>query len=176
MFDLISVKEITFLKDLDYRITINKNGKFCYYKFLNINSNTIWRFFLFKLIENKVYTVIPFISVNNKPDEPYIVLTQQFLISTKSDLILISNFIINKISDTVKLYNIHNLNDFNIIFKFKEVEIVYTTFSSNWMEFLYPLNNQIITKDLIKNSLQLFWTQIINKELISEDKVFCYSI
>jgi len=44
------------------------------------------------------------------------------------------------------------------------------------MEFIYPLNNQIITKDLIKNSLQLFWTQIINKELISEDKVFCYSI
>jgi len=41
MFDLISVKEITFLKDLDYRITINKNGKFYYYKFLNINSNTI---------------------------------------------------------------------------------------------------------------------------------------
>jgi hypothetical protein len=47
------------------------------------------------------------------------------LYSTKSDPILISNFINNKISDTVKLYNILNLNDFNIVFKFKEVEIVF---------------------------------------------------
>lgn len=47
-----------------------------------------------------------------------------------------------------------------------------TTFNSKWIEFIYPLNNQIITKDLIKKSLHLFWTQIIKTELISEDKVF----
>jgi hypothetical protein len=47
-----------------------------------------------------------------------------------------------------------------------------TTFKSKWIEFIYPLNNQIITKDLIKKSLELFWTQIIKTELISEDKVF----
>jgi len=47
-----------------------------------------------------------------------------------------------------------------------------TTFNSKWIEFTYPLNNKIITKDLIKKSLELFWTQIIKTELISEDKVF----
>jgi hypothetical protein len=129
MFDIISVKEITFLKDLDNRITVNKNGKFYYHKFLEINSSNIWRFLLFKLDENKVYTLIPFISANNKTDEPYIILSQQFLISTKSDPILISKYINNKISDTVNLYNIHSLNDFNIIFKFKQVEISFEEFN-----------------------------------------------
>jgi hypothetical protein len=41
MFDVISIKEITFLKDLDSRITINKFGKFYFHKFLEINSNNI---------------------------------------------------------------------------------------------------------------------------------------
>jgi hypothetical protein len=129
MFDVISTKEITFLKDLDTRISINKNGKFYYHKFLEINSSNIWRFLLFRLDENKIYTIIPFISANNKTDEPYIILSQQFLISAKSDPILISKYINNKISDTVNLYNIHNLNDFNIIFKFKQVEISFEEFN-----------------------------------------------
>lgn len=47
-----------------------------------------------------------------------------------------------------------------------------TTLNSKWIEFSYPLNNQIITKDLIKKSLDLFWSQVIKSELISEDKVF----
>jgi len=41
MFDVISIKEITFLKDLDTRISINKNGKFYYHKFLETNSSNI---------------------------------------------------------------------------------------------------------------------------------------
>jgi hypothetical protein len=41
MFDLISNKEITYLKDLDSRIIVNKNGKFCYHKCFEIDSNTI---------------------------------------------------------------------------------------------------------------------------------------
>jgi len=129
MFDVISIKEITFLKDLDTRISINKNGKFYYHKFLETNSSNIWRFLLFRLDKIKIYTIIPFISANNKTDEPYIILSQQFLISAKSDPILISKYINNKISDTINLYNIHNLNDFNIIFKFKQVEISFEEFN-----------------------------------------------
>lgn len=123
MFEIISTKQITFLKELDNRITINKFGKFYFHKFLEITSSNIWRFFLYRLDENKVYTLIPFISANNKPDEPYIILSQQILITTKSDPILISKYINNKISDAVDLYNIQNLNDLNIIFKYKQVEI-----------------------------------------------------
>ena len=46
-----------------------------------------------------------------------------------------------------------------------------TQYNSNWMEFIFPLNNQIITKDLIKISLQSFWNQTVKIE-IAEDKVF----
>lgn len=122
MFDLISNKEITYLKDLDTRITINKNGKFCYHKCLEIDSNIIWKFTQ-KLEENKVYTLIPFISVNNNPDEPYIILSKQILITKKSNSFLISSYISNKISDTMKLYNILNFNGCCIIFKYKEVKV-----------------------------------------------------
>jgi len=37
------------------------------------------------------------------------------------------------------------------------------------MEFIYLLNNQIITKEIIKNSLQLFWIQIVKTEF----KIVC---
>jgi hypothetical protein len=40
------------------------------------------------------------------------------------------------------------------------------------MEFIYPLKNQIITKDMIKTSLQLFFSEIIKTENLTEDKVF----
>jgi hypothetical protein len=122
MFDLISVKEITFLKDLDYRITINKNGKFCYYNCLELDSSNISKF-LCKLEDNKVYSLIPFISANDKSDEPYIILSQSILITNKSNPLLISRYIYNKCIDTMKLYNIAELKDFNVIFKYKSVEI-----------------------------------------------------
>jgi len=41
MFDTISVKEITYLRDLDKRININKYGKFNYYKFYEFNNSKI---------------------------------------------------------------------------------------------------------------------------------------
>ena len=50
----------------------------------------------------------------------------------------------------------------------------FNNINTNWTEFIYPLNNQVITKDLIKISLNLFWNQIIKKEL-SEDKVLSFN-
>jgi hypothetical protein len=41
MFEIISTKEITNLKFLDYRINIIKNGKFNYYKFYEFNNSKI---------------------------------------------------------------------------------------------------------------------------------------
>jgi hypothetical protein len=120
--ELISKNEITFLKDLDNRININKCGKFCYYKFLELDSNNIWKF-LVKLEDNRIYSIIPLISANNKPDEPYITLSQSLLISKKSSPLLISKYIYDKCISAGKLYNISEFNDFSIIFKYKPVEI-----------------------------------------------------
>jgi len=122
MFDIISTKEITYLKDFDRRIHINKYGKFNYYKIYNFNHSKIWNF-IYELEEDKVYTLIPFLSANDRPDEPYIILSQQILVTYNSNPVLLTNYINNKISDTINLYNINKLEDVTIIFKFKKVEI-----------------------------------------------------
>jgi hypothetical protein len=70
LFELISIKEITLLKDLDNRILFNKCGKFCYYNCLELDNSNISKF-ICKLEDNKVYSLIPFISANDKSDEPY---------------------------------------------------------------------------------------------------------
>jgi hypothetical protein len=41
MFNIISTKEITYLKDLDKRININKYGKYFHYKFYEFTNSKI---------------------------------------------------------------------------------------------------------------------------------------
>ena len=129
MFEIISTEEITYLKDIDKRIKINKYGKFNYYKIYDFNHSKIWNF-IYKLEENKVYTLIPFLSKNDRPDEPYIVLSQQILITYNSNPILLTKFINNKINETFDLYNINKIEDITIIFKFKSVKINFNEHNS----------------------------------------------
>jgi hypothetical protein len=85
----ISTKNISLLCDLDKRIQIVKEGKFSYWKCQDtkyesdLHSTSVYRY-LNELEEDKIYTFIPFISVNNRPDEPYIILSQQILVTRKS--------------------------------------------------------------------------------------------
>ena len=46
MFEIISTKEITYLKDLDNRIYIDKFGKFNYYKIYNFNHKKNLKFYI----------------------------------------------------------------------------------------------------------------------------------
>jgi len=121
MFDIISTKEITYLKDLDKRIKINKFGKFNYWRIYEDRNSKVWQF-LSELEDNKVYTLILMFSKNNRPDEPYITLSQQILITSKSNSLLMTYFINNKLKETINLYNISELEGI-IIFKFKPVKI-----------------------------------------------------
>jgi hypothetical protein len=67
--------------------------------------------------------LIPLISANNRPDEPYIILSQQILITNNSNSLLISEYINNKIIDTMNLYNINSLENTTLIFKYKSIKI-----------------------------------------------------
>ena len=96
MFEIISTKEITYLKDLDKRIKINKFGKFNYWRIYEDRNSKVWQF-LSELEDNKVYTLILMFSKNNRPDEPYITLSQQILITSKSNSLLMTYFINNKL-------------------------------------------------------------------------------
>jgi hypothetical protein len=132
IFELISTKEITFLKDLDNRILIHKNGKF-YYNSNICNSEldySIIKDFLSKLEFNKIYTLIPYLSINNKTDEPYIILSKQILISKASDSFILYDYIDDKIKETINLYNIDQLENFYIIFKFKQVNIEFKEYNT----------------------------------------------
>jgi hypothetical protein len=59
--------------------------------------------FLSELDFKKIYTVIPFISINNRPDQPYIILSQQFLVTDQSNRLLITNMINENINKAITL-------------------------------------------------------------------------
>jgi hypothetical protein len=96
LLDIITTKEITYLKDLDNRIKLNKYGKFHYHKIYEYNIELVYNF-IKELHSNRIYTLIPFISANNKPDEPYIILSQQILITDNTNVLLFRDFLNNKI-------------------------------------------------------------------------------
>src|SRR6267142_1819015 len=88
LFDLISTKDITFLKDLDSRINIIKKGKFKYYKIISSEIEGI-RNFIINLEPEKIYTLIPIISINDRKDQPFMVLSEQILVTSKTNELLI---------------------------------------------------------------------------------------
>ena len=78
IFNLTTKTEITFLdREIDF-------SNFNYHTFTELNSNEIWRF-LYQLEDDKIYAVIPILSKNVTPDEPFIVLSRTFLITNNSN-------------------------------------------------------------------------------------------
>jgi hypothetical protein len=61
-------------------------------------------------------------TINNRPNEPYIILSQQILVTRKSSSQLIALYLNRKIQSAINLYHIQQL-EFFITFKYKEVEI-----------------------------------------------------
>src|SRR6267142_2261216 len=118
LFDLISTKDITFLKDLDSRINIIKKGKFKYYKIISSEIEGI-RNFIINLEPEKIYTLIPIISINDRKDQPFMVLSEQILVTSKTNALLLSNYINEKIITSEDLFNMNDLNRFYTIFKYK---------------------------------------------------------
>lgn len=129
LFSLISTTEISFLKDLDKKILISKKGKFYYESFLELSNDNISRFLL-ELDDTKVYTLIPFISINNRSDEPYLILSQQILVTSYSNSLNITNYISRKIEQSFYLFNIDELQTFNIIIKYKQIEFNFKKYNN----------------------------------------------
>jgi hypothetical protein len=84
IFNLISTKDISYLYNLDKRIRINAEGIYNFETFRELHIYDFIRF-LHKLENDKIYVVIPMLSKNNTPSQPFIVLSQQFLITRKSN-------------------------------------------------------------------------------------------
>ena len=130
IFEFISTKNISLLKDLDQKINIIKHGKFKYYKMVNDLILEDIKNFINNLDDDKLYTLIPFISINDRYDEPFMVLSQQILITRKSNPILLINYIDNKTQDAFSLFNAKFDTNYHTIFKYKSIEIDYNSYKN----------------------------------------------
>ena len=127
IFKLISIKDISLLSNLDEKINIIKHGKFKYYKMFDIDLDDI-KNFINNLDNDKIYTVIPFISFNARYDEPYTVLSQQILVTKQSNSILIGNYIQDKTNIFHEQCDIDSLKSYYTIFKYKSIEINFQSY------------------------------------------------
>ena len=129
LFNLISTKEITLLKDLDRKMWITKKSKFEHTVFAELYDNSIFKF-LCSLEHEKFYILIPMLSINNKIDEPYIILSRQILITRYSDELLITNYINRKIYQSFDLFEINKLEKFHIVLKYKQVSFNFNEYDT----------------------------------------------
>nr|YP_009504232.1 hypothetical protein [Lactifluus hygrophoroides]AWX52957.1 hypothetical protein [Lactifluus hygrophoroides] len=119
----ISTKDITFLIDFDKTINIDKSGKCYYFKFFQINLDDITNFIL-NLKDNEIYTVTPFISVNCRINNPQLILSRKFLITNKSNPVLIYNYLTQQFNIARDEFYIIESHYF-LILNYKRVQIDY---------------------------------------------------
>jgi hypothetical protein len=100
---VFSSKQVSFLADVNKSIQINKYGEFKYFNIFRINSTDIQNFLL-NLDNQKVYTVIPIMSINKSVDDPFVTLSKQILVTRYSNPKIITQFLVNKINRTDELF------------------------------------------------------------------------
>jgi hypothetical protein len=113
--------KITFLKDINRSIQINKIGKFKYHYIPNFESFGIWDF-ISKLNSNQIYTVIPILSMDGQNDDPYIILSKQMLLNHYSDPKLISKYLNDQLEIAINDFQMSSLENYHeLIFKYKRI-------------------------------------------------------
>ena len=124
IYNIISMREISFLYEIDLKLKVNKNGPYKYFKSLIPEMEDVGNF-INNLEENKIYVLIPFISINDKTIDPFMVLSQQILLTKNNDPTLLSGYLDSKIKDAVDLFNIKSLDRYFWIFKIQDY-IIYS--------------------------------------------------
>jgi len=129
IYNIISMREISFLYEIDLKLKVNKNGPYKYYKSLIPEMEDIGNF-INNLEEHKIYVLIPFISITDKTIDPFMVLSQQIIITKNNDPTLLSGYLDSKIKDAVDLFNIKSLDKYYLIFKYKSIEIDFNSYKN----------------------------------------------
>ena len=118
-----SKNKITLLKDVNYRIQIDKKGKFEYVYIPYFDFKKITEF-IRSLNDYKIYTMIPILSMDGRDEDPQIILSKQILLSSYSDPKLIADFLNKQLEIAIKDFEIGSLDRFHyLIFKYKKVEL-----------------------------------------------------
>ena len=124
IYNIISNKEITLLKNLDHKIDIDKKGKFKYYYINNMDIREI-HIFVSRLHDEAIYSIIPFISISALDDDPHIILSKSILLTNYSSTKLVHDYLIEKLEQANLDFGLTNLEGqrFKLIFKYKRIEI-----------------------------------------------------
>ena len=116
----ISIAQLTFLKDVNKHIEVDKRGKFRYY-YIPYFETKGFKDFILNLDSDSLYTIIPVLSIYGKEEDPHIILSKQILISNYSDHKLIRDFLLKQLDKTVLDFEMILDNKFHyLIFKFKK--------------------------------------------------------
>ena len=129
LFELITVEKITFLKNLDKHIKINKFGEFKYLKIFRFDSDRI-KNFLEILDKNSIYTLIPMISIHCRREDPHTILSQQILITRRSNYLVLDSYLWDQYTLFREQFGIEKLQYYNLIFKFKKIEIDFESYKN----------------------------------------------
>lgn len=125
---VFSSKQVSFLADVNKSIQINKYGEFKYFNIFRINSTDIQNF-LSNLDNQKVYTVIPIMSINKSFDDPYFILSKQILVTRYSNPQIITQFLVNKINRTDELFSFNELQYFWVTLKYKAIDLDFDNYA-----------------------------------------------
>jgi hypothetical protein len=62
-------------------------------------------------------------TINNKHDEPSVILSQQILVTRNSNSQIIALYLNRKIQSAINSFKMNNLEEFFVTFKYKEIDI-----------------------------------------------------
>jgi hypothetical protein len=118
----VSTNKINFLSDINKYLFINKFNKSNYFSIKN-NDKLNYLNFINSLDSDSLYMVVPIVSLKGDPNKLYMVLGRSILITSFSSTDLLYEYISDKYSESLEDYNLDELEDYTLTFKYKKVII-----------------------------------------------------
>lgn len=88
----ITQNNITFLSDIDKKFEINKSEKYYYFNVFNYTPDHIYNF-ISQIRDNEIILIFPFLTTTEDLKDPYLRLSNQFLVNNQSNPALIARFL-----------------------------------------------------------------------------------
>lgn len=117
-----SKNKITLLKDVNYRIKIDKMGKFKYVYIPYFDFKKITEF-IRSLNDYQIYTLIPILSMDGRDEDPQIILSKQILVTEFSNYVTVNEFLVDQLNTFLTDFDLEEIENYFLIFKYKKFSI-----------------------------------------------------
>lgn len=112
----ITNTKITFLTDLPPRLVTYKSGKYLYQNLFSFEDKQI-KYFIENLQDNTIFLIFPFITITKNANDPYLRLSNQYLVTKQSNSELIQNYLLDQWEYSE--WNIGDTSQYYLFFKLK---------------------------------------------------------